>query len=180
MSDYATTDTREIIVEILLSLEKGQDFSHKLMKAVLDKYDYLDPREKAFIKRVTEGTIERQLELDYYLDRFSSVPVRKMKPLIRCLLRMSTYQILYMDAVPDSAVCNEACKLAAKRGFRTLKGFVNAVLRNISRSKEQMPLPDPKDTVKYLSIKYSMPEWIVKSWCELYGFDMAEKERKHF
>ena len=48
-------DTREIIVEILLSLEKGQDFSHKLMKAVLDKYDYLDPREKAFIKRVTEG-----------------------------------------------------------------------------------------------------------------------------
>lgn len=101
MSDHATTDTREIIVEILLSLEKGQDFSHKLMKAVLDKYDYLDPREKAFIKRVTEGTIERQLELDYYLDRFSSVPVRKMKPLIRCLLRMSTYQILYMDAVPD-------------------------------------------------------------------------------
>ena len=58
MSDHATTDTREIIVEILLSLEKGQDFSHKLMKAVLDKYDYLDPREKAFIKRVTEGTIE--------------------------------------------------------------------------------------------------------------------------
>ena len=174
MSDHATTDTREIIVEILLSLEKGQDFSHKLMKAVLDKYDYLDPREKAFIKRVTEGTIERQLELDYYLDRFSSVPVRKMKPLIRCLLRMSTYQILYMDAVPDSAVCNEACKLAAKRGFRTLKGFVNAVLRNISRSKEQMPLPDPGDTVKYLSIKYSMPEWIVNLWLPAYGREGTE------
>ena len=174
MSDHATTDTREIIVEILLSLEKGQDFSHKLMKAVLDKYDYLDPREKAFIKRVTEGTIERQLELDYYLDRFSSVPVRKMKPLIRCLLRMSTYQILYMDAVPDSAVCNEACKLAAKRGFRTLKGFVNAVLRNISRSKKQMPLPDPKDTVKYLSIKYSMPEWIVNLWLPAYGREGTE------
>ena len=88
MGKPATTDTREIIVEILLDLEKGQDFSHKLIKAVLDKYDYLDPRDKAFIKRVTEGTIERQLELDYYLNRFSSVPVRKMKPLIRCLLRM--------------------------------------------------------------------------------------------
>ena len=137
MSDHATTDTREIIVEILLSLEKGQDFSHKLMKAVLDKYDYLDPREKAFIKRVTEGTIERQLELDYYLDRFSSVPVRKMKPLIRCLLRMSTYQILYMDAVPDSAVCNEACKLAAKRGFRTLKGFVKAERESLAEKIEK-------------------------------------------
>ena len=87
---------------------------------------------------------------------------------------MSTYQILYMDAVPDSAVCNEACKLAAKRGFRTLKGFVNAVLRNISRSKEQMPLPDPKDTVKYLSIKYSMPEWIVNLWLPAYGREGTE------
>ena len=173
MSNPAT-DTREIIVEILLSLEKGQDFSHKLMKAVLDKYDYLDPREKAFIKRATEGTIERQLELDYYLNHFSSVPVRKMKPLIRCLLRMSTYQILYMDSVPDSAVCNEACKLAARRGFRTLKGFVNAVLRNISRSKEQMPLPDRTDTVNYLSVKYSMPEWIVNLWLSAYGTDGTE------
>ena len=169
MGKPATTDTREIIVEILLDLEKGQDFSHKLIKAVLDKYDYLDPRDKAFIKRVTEGTIERQLELDYYLNRFSSVPVRKMKPLIRCLLRMSTYQILYMDAVPDSAVCNEACKIAAKRGFRTLKGFVNAVLRNISRSKDKMPLPDPTDPVKYFSVKYSMPEWIVNLWLPVYG-----------
>lgn len=174
MGKPATTDTREIIVEILLDLEKGQDFSHKLIKAVLDKYDYLDPRDKAFIKRVTEGTIERQLELDYYLNRFSSVPVRKMKPLIRCLLRMSTYQILYMDAVPDSAVCNEACKLAAKRGFRTLKGFVNAVLRNISRSKDKMPLPDPADPVKYFSVKYSMPEWIVNLWLPVYGMEGTE------
>ena len=174
MGKPATTDTREIIVEILLDLEKGQDFSHKLIKAVLDKYDYLDPRDKAFIKRVTEGTIERQLELDYYLNRFSSVPVRKMKSLIRCLLRMSTYQILYMDAVPDSAVCNEACKLAAKRGFRTLKGFVNAVLRNISRSKDKMPLPDPADPVKYFSVKYSMPEWIVNLWLPVYGTEGTE------
>ena len=174
MGNPATTDTREIIVEILLDLEKGQDFSHKLIKAVLDKYDYLDPRDKAFIKRVTEGTIERQLELDYYLNQFSSVPVQKMKPLIRCLLRMSTYQILYMDAVPDSAVCNEACKLAAKRGFRTLKGFVNAVLRNIARSKDKMPLPDPADSVQYFSVKYSMPEWIVNLWLPVYGMEGTE------
>ena len=64
--------------------------------------------------------------------------------------------------------------LAAKRGFRTLKGFVNAVLRNISRSKEQMPLPDPGDTVKYLSIKYSMPEWIVNLWLPAYGREGTE------
>ena len=83
-------NTREIILDTLLALERGEEFSHKLIKAVLDKYNYLDGRDKAFIKRVTEGTIERQLELDYYLNHFSSVQVRKMKPLIRCLLRMST------------------------------------------------------------------------------------------
>ena len=121
-------NTREIILDTLLTLESGEELSHKLIKAVLDKYDYLEGRDKAFIKRVTEGTIERQLELDYYLNHFSSVPVRKMKPLIRCLLRMSTYQLLYMDSVPDSAVCNEACKLAVKRKFQNLKGFVNGVI----------------------------------------------------
>ncbi len=98
---------REIVLDTLLTLEKDREFSNRLIKAVLDKYDYLSAQEKSFIKRVTEGTIERQIELDYYLDHVSTVPVRKMKPFIRCLLRMSVYQILYMDGVPDSAACND-------------------------------------------------------------------------
>ncbi len=168
-------NTREIILDTLLELERGGEFSHKLMKAVLDKYDYLDGRDKAFIKRVTEGTIERQIELDYYLNQFSSVPVRKMKPLIRCLMRMSTYQLLFMDAVPDSAVCDEACKLAAKRKFHNLKGFVNGVLRNIAKNKESLPLPDRKDMAEYLSVKYSMPKWLVEYWIQAYGEETAGK-----
>lgn len=167
-------NTREIILDTLLTLEREEDFSHKLIKAVLDKYDYLEGRDKAFIKRVTEGTIERQLELDYYLNHFSSVPVRKMKPLIRCLLRMSAYQLLYMDAVPDSAVCNEACKLAAKRKFHNLKGFVNGVLRNVAKNKENLPLPnEKKDIAEYLSIRYSMPKWLVEHFMEEYGKDIT-------
>lgn len=168
-------NTREIILDTLLTLERGEEFSNKLIKAVLDKYDYLDGKEKAFIKRVTEGTIERQIELDYYLDHFSSVPVRKMKPLIRCLMRMSVYQLLFMDAVPDSAVCNEACKLAVKRKFVNLKGFVNGVLRSIARSKNALPLPDKKDRIHYLHVKYSMPKWLVEYWTEMYGGEVTEK-----
>lgn len=168
-------NTREIVLDTLLVLERGEEFSHKLIKAVLDKYDYLDGREKAFIKRVTEGTIERQIELDYYLNHFSSVSVRKMKPLIRCLLRMSTYQLLFMDAVPDSAVCNEACKLAAKRKFHNLKGFVNGILRNIAKNKENLPMPDEgKDMADYLSVKYSMPKWLVEYWTECYGAETTQ------
>lgn len=166
---------REMALEILLEQEKEKEYLSRLVRAVLDKYDYLDGRDKSFLKRVTEGTVERQIELDYYLNEFSSVPVKKMKPFIRCLLRMSVYQLLYMDNVPDSAVCNEACKLAAKRHFQNLRGFVNGVLRNISRSKDKLPLPDKKEEpVKYFSVKYSMPEWLVELWLDEYGWEITE------
>lgn len=169
-------NARELVLDILLSLERQEDYSHRLIKAVLDKYDYLDAREKAFIKRVSEGTLERGLELDYYLNHYSSLPVKKMRPVIRCLMRMSVYQLIYMDAVPDSAVCDEACKLAAKRGFAKLKGFVNGVLRTISRNKEELPLPDgEKEPLLYLSVRYSMPEWLVELWLDMYGQEMTEK-----
>lgn len=163
-------NTREIVLDMLLAIERGEEFSHKLMKAVLDKYDYLDPQEKAFMKRLAEGTIEEKLKLDYVLDQFSSVPVRKMKPLIRCLMRMSAYQILSMDSVPDSAVCNEAVKLASKRKFQNLKGFVNGVLRNLARNKDQINWPHrEKEPDKWMSIMYSMPVWLVQMWNEQYG-----------
>lgn len=171
----ASFGPREIVLDILLTLEREDVFSNRLISSVLDKYDYLDGRDKAFIKRVAEGTIERQIELDYYLDQISSTPVRKMKPLIRCLLRMSAYQLLYLDSVPDSAVCNEACKLAGKRGFHNLKGFVNGVLRNLAKRKGELALPEENDGgVHRLSVQYSVPEWLVRLWMEEYGSEIAE------
>ena len=165
---------REIVLDTLLAMEKEEQYSNRLIKSVLDKYNYLDTRDRAFIKRVTEGTVERQIELEYYLNHFSSVPVRKMKPLIRCLLRMSVYQLVYMDSVPDSAVCNEACKLAAKRKFGNLRGFVNGVLRNIARNKDNLPLPEEAaEPVAYFSVKYSMPEWLVELWLAEYGREIT-------
>lgn len=168
-------NTREIVLETLLTLERGEEFSHRLIRAVLDKYNYIEERDKAFIKRLTEGTIERQIELDYYLDQLSSVPVRRMKPLIRCLMRMSVYQLLYMDNVPDSAVCNEACKLAQRHRFGNLKSFVNGVLRNVARQRDNLPLPDrDQNPQEYLSVRYSMPPWIVRMWMENYGSGRTE------
>lgn len=169
-------NSREIVLDMLLEMERNKTFSHKLVKAVLDKYDYLENQEKRFIKRLTEGCIERRLELDYIIGQFSSVPINKMKPFIRCLVRMGTYQILYMDSVPDSAACNEAVKLAGKRKFTNLKGFVNGVLRKISASKGNIPMPDKgADAVYYMSIKYSMPQWIVEQFTEDYGVEDAER-----
>ena len=81
-------NTREIVLDALLEMERNKVYSHKLLKAVLDKYDYFSAQDKRFMKRLAEGCIERKLELDYYLNHFSTVPVNKMKPLIRCLMRM--------------------------------------------------------------------------------------------
>lgn len=162
-------NARESVLDILLTLEKEHTFSNRLIKETLDRQDPLPGRDKAFIKRMAEGTIERQIELDYYLNQVSSVPVAKMKPLIRCLLRMSAYQLLYMDAVPDSAVCNEACKLAEKRGFHRLKGFVNGVLRNLAKQKDSLSLPEKGAGAEFYSVKYSMPKWLVEMWISQYG-----------
>ena len=115
-------DTREIVLDILLELEREQEYVNILLADVLKKYDYLDGREKAFIKRVSEGTVERRIQIDHVLDLFSKVKTQKMKPLIRALLRMSVYQILFMEHIPDAAVCNEAVKLAKKRKFQSLQG----------------------------------------------------------
>lgn len=87
---------------------------------------------------------------------------------------MSVYQLKYMDSVPDSAVCNEAVKLAQKKGFRQLKGFVNGVLRNIARNLGEVKLPSEKEPVRYLSVRYSMPEWMVKEWLTIYGREQTE------
>lgn len=172
----AGINVREVVLDILLELEKSGEYSNILIAAALDKYDYLDGKEKAFIKRVCEGTIERRIQIDYVLDQYSKTPVTKMKPLIRALLRMSVYQLLFMEHIPAAAVCNEAVKLAKKRRFHQLQGYVNGVLRRIDREKERIVYPDrEKDLTAYLSVRYSMPLWLIAHFTKAYGQEACEK-----
>lgn len=166
-----TITGREIVLETLLLITRDGEYSHIALKNVLDKYQYLEKKERAFISRVVNGTLERMIEMDYIIDQFSRIKVRKMKPVIQTILRSAVYQMKYMDSVPDSAVCNEAVRLAAGRGFGNLKGFVNGVLRNISRNLDKISFPDRSDTCRYLSVKYSLPEWLVRQWLEEYDAD---------
>ncbi len=173
-------DSRELALGILMEVTCREEYSHKALRNVLEKYQYLDKRDRAFLTRVTEGTLERMLCLDYIIDQYSSVKINKMKPVIRNILRMSVYQMKYMDSVPDSAVCNEAVKLAGKKGFGQLKGFVNGVLRGIARNLSQVQYPPRTDLLHFLSVQYSMPEWIVRDWLELYGEEVTERMLQAF
>lgn len=168
-------NTRQLVMEMLMTVTAKQEYSHIVIREVLNKYNYLSNQEKSFMKRLFEGTLERMIELDYQINQYSKVRVNKMKPVIRTIMRMSTYQILYMDSVPDAAACNEAVKLAQKKGFSTLKAFVNGVLRNIARNKESLSYPDKdRNPKEYLSVVYSMPEWIVSLWLEQLGREKTE------
>ncbi len=163
----SSVNDRELILEILLMITRDGDYSHIALRQVLDQYQYLDKKERSFITRVVNGTLERMIEIDYILNQFSKVKVNKMKPVIRTIMRSSLYQLKYMDAIPPAAVCNEAVKLAGKRGFSQLKGFVNGVLRNISRNLEKVKYPE--DELEYMSVKYSLPQWILEQWISDYG-----------
>ena len=165
---------REVVLDMLLSLREGK-LSHTILKDTLDSYLYLDKSSRGFITRLYEGTIEKRLYLDFIIDGYSKTPVKKMKPIIMLLLEMAVYQLFFMDRVPDSAAINEAVKLAKKRGLTGLSGFVNGVLRNIARNKENIALPDKnKDLIQYLEIKYSTPRTVVEYLIKDYGNHEAE------
>ena len=168
-----STNTRELALDMLLAIDRDGQYSHLVLRDVLDKYQYLSKQERAFLTRLTEGTVERMLTLDYVIDQFSKTKVKKMKPLIRELMRLSVYQIMYMDGVPDSAVCNEAVKLARKRGFSGLSGFVNGVLRSVAREWKDVAFQNE-------SVRYSVPEWIIDGWNADYGRDVTEKMLEAF
>lgn len=166
-----TVNLRLIVMEMLRTVtddRTGQNqyhsgrYSHIVVRDTLNQYNDLSGQQKSFIKRLFEGTLERMIEMDFVINTYSKVKTEKMKPVIRAIMRLSVYQILYMDSVPDAAACNEAVKLAQKKGFSTLKGFVNGVLRTIVKNKDHIEYPN-------WSVKYSMPEWIVKLWTNQLG-----------
>ena len=178
-------NVRSIALDALMEAEGSNGGYGNLITSVLNKYDYLDRRDKAFIKLLFEGTIERRITLDFILDRKSSIKTPKMKTVIRNILRMGVYQILFTDA-PGYAVVKESVNLAGKRGFKGLGGFVNGVLRGILRDVEASEIKDNKryeiflpesgqySHETYLGIKYSLPGDIVNIFTGEYG-KRAEK-----
>ncbi len=176
-----TENTREIVLGVLTGISENGIYSHMAVRGALERYQYLSKRDRAFITRVCEGTVERMIELDYIIDCYATVPADKMKPVIRDILRSAVYQILFMDSVPDAAAVNEAVRLTQQKGFYNLKGFVNAVLRNIIRNREEIPYPDARaEKSKYLSVTYSMPLWLVEEWREEYGDFITERMLQSF
>ncbi len=157
----AKVNERHMALKILEKIEAEGGFANK----TLDDFFYVypcDERERHFIERLVYGTIEKEKYLDFCLNQVSKTPVKKMKPVIRHILRLTAYQILFMDKVPSHAAINEAVKLTIKRKLHNLKGFVNGVSRSLERQKESVADGITRLPIEErLSIQYSIDVAIV-------------------
>ena len=170
---------REYSLEILLPVFRGEEQSHTLLKAVLDKNDDWEPGRKAFLKKLTMGVLERKTELDYCLQQFLKQPVMRMKMPLRTILEIGAYQILYMDNVYDTKACDLCVELAKKKGFGQMTGLVNGVLRNLVRNKDSIVYPSKDKPADYLSVTYSVPKWMTELLLRQYDYDRVEKMLSH-
>jgi len=166
-------NAREIAVNTLLEILDSGGYNNIVLSKNLGKNSDMSSVERNMVTELVNGTLRNLILIDYIIAAHSKTPVKK--PIIKALLRVSTYQIMFMDKIPDSAVCDEAVKLVKKRGLTGLSGYVNGVLRNIARSKGSLALPDrAKDLAEYLSVKYSHPKWLVKYWLSFMSESQVE------
>ncbi len=159
-----------------LSLErcdKTDKFSNLELDSAIKKYGFTGS-DRAFFTTLVYGVIERRITLDYVIGVYSSKPIEKIEPKLMNILRLGAYQILFLDRTPDSAAVNESVELSKYHTHKGTASFVNAILRSISREKGSIPMPK-EGSDEYLSVKYSLPEWLISMWRDNYGSEKTEK-----
>ncbi|OMP68554.1 16S rRNA (cytosine(967)-C(5))-methyltransferase RsmB [Domibacillus epiphyticus] len=169
-----TLNVRETALELIESVEKSGSYSNLLLNNAIEKNN-ISGRDAALLTEITYGTIQRKLTLDFYL-----APFLKKKPerWVNNLLRLSLYQMVYLDKVPERAVIHEAVNIAKKRGHKGIAGMVNGVLRSIQR--EGLPNTNEiRDEAERISVETSHPLWLVKRWIKAYGAEKTEAMCRH-
>jgi 16S rRNA (cytosine967-C5)-methyltransferase len=165
---------REAALKILYEINEKGAYSNIALNKYFSSHE-LSERDRSFITELVYGAVKWKLTLDKTIAACSNIRLRKMSPWIINILRLGVYQLHHMSRVPPSAACNESVRLAGRYGHKASAGFVNAVLRNISRGGGAHVVPDREvDPAGYLSVRYSYPRWITERYIELYGMEFAE------
>ena len=164
--------TRKTAYEILLKIDTEGAYANT---EILSREKESKDIDGAFLRRLVYGVMEQKLYLDYVLDKLISRGVKSVDKKTLPLLRMGIYQIMFMDGVPEYAAIDSSVELA-KNALRGKDGFVNAVLRNYTRDPNSIELPkSERDFAKYLSVKHSIDESILKKWIEEFGDEDCEE-----
>ena len=164
--------TRTISLEILNKIESRDAYADILLEEAFRRYLFKDV-DKGLLTELVYGILRWKNRIDWIIGLFSSVKPARMERDILNILRLGTYQLLFLDRIPVSAAVNESVKLAKVRGQRQ-GSFVNAVLRAIDRGRNEITYPDlSTDPLRHISIKYSHPEWLVMRFIQELGIDGA-------
>lgn len=159
-------NVRDAALSILMAIEKNQAYSNLLLHQTIEKYD-IEPKDRGLLTEITYGTLQHKMTLDYYLEPFIK---GKLDDWVRQLLRLSLYQIHYLDRIPNHAAVNEAVEIAKKRSHKGTAGLVNGILRGILRQGVRST-DEIEDPIERLSIEASHPHWLIKRWVEQFGFE---------
>ena len=167
----STVTAREAAFLSLKKIASEHRYSNLETDAAIKKHG-LAGSEKTLYTRLVYGTVERLITIDYIIGKFSKIPPARIEPSVLAALRLGIYQIIWLDRVPDSAACNESVELVKKHSHRGAEGFVNGILRNVARNKNNLPLPKQGEN-GYLEIKYSLPADVVSLLVSQYGEEQA-------
>ena len=154
---------RQSAFEILYKVERSGAYSNLALDAQLSSKDGADG-DSALLTALVYGVLERLITLDYNIALYLHQPLKKLKPEVLIALRIGAYQLLFMDRIPESAAVNESVKLVKNNRAQFAAGLVNAVLRKVASNGLQ--LPDESDRLKFMSVKYSVPEQTVKLFAD--------------
>ncbi len=132
----------------------------------------LSPEDRRLVSRLVYDTLEHLLYLDYAIAQVMAKPDTDIK--LRNILRLGACQILLEDRIPESAATNTSVNLCKELGMEGLAGVCNGILRNLIRQKDELSWPDEQtEPVKALSIRHSVPEWLVERLLADWGHDEA-------
>lgn len=169
----APASARETALDVLLKVESQDAYSNLLLNAAL-KQANLSREDAGLTTELVYGTLSRMNTLDYVLGQFVAKGVGKLQPWVRALLRLSLYQIMYLDRIPSHAAVSEAVNIAKRRGHQGVSGLVNGVLRSTLRAGELPALPAGLPEAERIALQHSHPQWLVERWITQYGAEAAE------
>lgn len=160
-------------LRILCRVEVDGAYPDLLLDRALSRRG-LAARDRALTTELVYGTLRWQRRLDWHLARVLRRPLGELEPWVRHLLRLTAYQLLFLDRVPAWAAVHEAVELAKRLGHGGVAELVNATLRALARAGRELPGPLPEDPVAGLGVRASFPDWLVRRWMERLGLEEAE------
>ena len=168
-------DAREAAMLTLNTCQRQGGWSDGVLKKQLAAAQ-LDSRDAALATQLCFGVLQNQMLLDFYLSKFSNIPLKRMEGKVVQILRLGAYQMLFLDKIPQSAAVNSSVTMA-KAHCKNVRasGMVNGILRSLARSVDQMPTIPAHDRAEYLSTLYSHPKWLVEEYIQAVGGEEAAR-----